>query len=246
MVRRRKTASYGVAFWLFVLVGVGVGQRWLNRVLNGLPGRPVLLEQPLSTLPKTIEDWMGGDIAIDTRIMEVAGADDYLARRYVGVSRRDSVGVYVAYASRPATMIGRHPDKSFPANGWLTRGAKIVQLMRPGGKKLECRIYYFSREDAHWEGRVVLNYFVLHGRHITDPEEFSGPQWRQPNFARDPAYYVAHVQVVAVASDASEYEQVEAATERFAAASAGNLDALLPLAGEAKSGDSIMSAEKSP
>jgi EpsI family protein len=233
MPRRQTTDSYVVGFWLIVLVGVGVGQRWLNGVLSALPDRPVQLEKPLTTLPKQIGDWRGSDIAIDARIMEVAGADDYVARRYLNEQSHELVDVYIAYASRPATMIGHHPDKCFPANGWQSQGMKTVQLHRPGGSPLDCKLYFFSREDALWEGRVVLNYFVLQGRHTSDPDEFRGPEWRGPNFARDPAFYVAQVQIVAVASDAADYERAEAAARQFATASASHVDALLPLTSNA-------------
>lgn len=229
MRRKRRTASYAVAFWLFVLVGVGMGQRWLNKLLTSVPTTPVALKRPLSTLPPRIGTWYGQDIEIDSRVMRVAGTDDHVMRRYIDELTHEEVDVFVAYTSRPANMLGHHPDKCYPLNGWQAEGNKTLSLTRSDGPPLECKVHYFSRDDVVKEGRVVLNYFVLQGKHTTEPDDFWGPKWRKPNFARDPSYYVAQVQVVSAAPTALDYERSESAVKRFAVASADEVDALLPL-----------------
>jgi len=45
---------------------------------------------------------------------------------------------------------------------------------------------------------VVLNFYILNGQITADENDFSGPFGRRPNLARDPARYVAQVQIGSV------------------------------------------------
>jgi hypothetical protein len=42
---------------------------------------------------------------------------------------------------------------------------------------------------------VVLNFYILNGQLTAEENDFSGPLGRRPNFAGDPARYVAQVQI---------------------------------------------------
>jgi hypothetical protein len=44
----------------------------------------------------------------------------------------------------------------------------------------------------------VLNFYILNGQITADEDDFSGPLGRRPNLARDPARYVAQVQISSV------------------------------------------------
>jgi len=230
--RRQYLLTAATVFWCIVLLGVGFGHRWLNRVLKADAGVPAVLKQPLSTLPMRIGSWHGYDIPIDAKVMQVAGTDDHVVRRYVHEVTGDSVDIFLAYTSRPVNMVGHYPEKCYPSNGWRADGDKTVSIPLADGKSLESVIHYFSREDVVTEGRVVLNYFVLQGKHTTQGQDFWGPKWRLPNLSRDPNYYVAQLQVVAAVPSAADYDRAESAVTRFAAVSAEEVDRLLPLTNE--------------
>lgn len=226
--RRRYSFTLLIAFWFVVLSMVGLGHRWWNK-LKAEPAAPVALEQPLATLPMRMGAWQGHEIPVDPRVMQVAGTDDHVTRRYVHEHSRDLVDVFFAYTSRPINMVGHHPEKCYPSNGWRAEGSKQITVSRSDGKPLQCNIHYFSREDVVTEGRVVLNYFVLQGKHTTQWTDFWGPKWRQPNLSRDPNYYVAQLQVVGAVPSSAEYDRAEESVTRFAAISAPYVDSILPL-----------------
>jgi hypothetical protein len=45
---------------------------------------------------------------------------------------------------------------------------------------------------------VILNFYVLNGQITADEDDFSGPFSRRPNIGRDPARYVAQIQISSV------------------------------------------------
>jgi len=241
MKRLPRTTSIwaAVGIWCLVLLGVGIANRWSFGVRTAAWSTPVVLERPLSSVPSRIGSWVGQDMPIEQRVLEVAGTDDHVNRRYVDRDSGQVVDFYLAYTARPANMLGHRPRVCYPAHGWSHVATKPDRLTLPDGTRLDCLIHHFTQERLEPVGLVVLNYYVLQGRHTTEWTSFWGPKWRRPNLARDPKFYVAQVQVVASAMVPDMWEREEEAVRRFAAVVTPHVIALLPLAEEAGEGQAV-------
>lgn len=233
--RTRNSLVSSTVFWAVILIAFGGVRRWVDAMLTTPAAAPIVLEHPLSSLPMRIGAWEGHDIPIDANVLRVAGADDHVNRMYQDVRAGAAVNLYLAYTSQPVTMLGHRPDVCYPANGWQHLATEEAEVPLADGKSLQCLIHRFTRDDPHAEGLVVLNYYVLQGRRTREWTDFWGPRWRSPNFARDPNYYVAQVQIAATAMIPAMFDRTNTAVMRFAAAVADEVDALLPPA-DAKSG----------
>lgn len=215
-------------FWSVALVGTGLTYRWFTRVTGASSPEPVMLEHPLATLPLRLGDWSGVDVPIDGRILDVAGTDDYVNRRYVEDGSNESVNFYLGYCSRPAKMLGHRPRVCYPANGWAHEKTRAESVALADGTTLDCLVHSFTRERPLRGALIVLNYYVLRGQHTTDWADFWGPKLRRPNLSRDPAFYVAQIQISCGVIMTSDYGPAEEAVKRFAAAAAPHCDAILP------------------
>jgi EpsI family protein len=230
MTRKRGELGlpWAVGLGVVLLLSAGGAHRWLSGILRRTPSTRVVLEPPLSSLPLVVGSWEGIDISIDDRVLDVAGADDYVNRRYVDRGSGQVVNLYVAYTSRPAKMLGHRPDVCYPANGWTHTTTEEDRVLLPDGQLLACLIHYFHRGEGESEGLVVLNYYMLEGKRTTQWSDFWGPQWRLPNLSRNPSYYVAQVQISSSVAPASLFERGEATVKNFAREVADEVDSLLP------------------
>ncbi len=231
--RRRRNVLAVVLFWCVILLGVGVGHRWLGRASTAALSTPVSLEKPLATLPTRIGSWKGVDVPVNERVLEVAGNDDYVNRRYFETGSRQVVDFHLAYTARPANMLGHRPGVCYPAHGWTHVATRSERVQLADGAELQCLIHRFSREQPEPEGLVVLNYYVLQGRRTTEWTGFWGPKWRRPNLSRDPNFYVAQVQVTSATMLPTVYDRAEQVVKRFAAEAAPHVSRLLPPAQKA-------------
>ncbi len=220
--------GFALAACVAVLLGGGLAHRWIDRVLEAPGTSPVVLDRPLSTLPMRLGPWEGADVPLSKRVIEVAGSDDHVYRRYFNTLTGEVVDLYVAYAARPARMLGHRPQVCFPAQGWAAAGHHPDEVPLPSGGSLPCLMHRFTRGGPGGESVVMLNYYNLAGRHVTDWTEFWGPRWRLPNLARDPRYFVAQVQISTVASDVDPPGQAEERIRRFAAEAVPGISAFWP------------------
>lgn len=230
--RTRNSLTCSAVLWVVVLLAFGGARRWIDSVLTAAPAGPIALDKPLSTLPLRLGSWVGNDVPVDPAVMRVSGADDYVNRAYRDERSGMAVNLYVGYTARPVTMLGHRPDICYPANGWLRVSKETGSIGLPRGGELECEIHEFKRDDPHAPSLVVLSYYVLQGRPTTEWTDFWGPRWRQPNFSRDPSYYVAQVQVTATVLLSSMTDRARAAVRRFAADAQAEIHALLPMTSE--------------
>ncbi|HOB75121.1 MAG TPA: EpsI family protein [Phycisphaerae bacterium] len=218
----------GVVAASVILLAGGVGQRWLEHRLAEADAAPVKLDRPLATLPLEIGSWRGVDLPMNQRLVDFAGCDDYINRRYRAEGSSESVELYVAYAARPARMLSHRPQVCYPAHGWTPRDVRRERIELPDGRGFDCLVQHFTRQQPDREAAIVLSYYVLRGKHVTDWTEFWGPKWRRPNLSRDPHFYVAQVQVSVTRKGASSLEGDEALLKDFTALVAPAIDALLP------------------
>jgi EpsI family protein len=217
-----------------VLLGGGVAHRWLDRLLIAADAMPVALRAPLSALPLEFSGWRGSDVPLDKRVIEIAGSDDHIHRRYVEEGTRNTVELYVTFVARPAKMLSHRPEVCYTAQGWTHAGARKGRVALADGMGLDYLVHRFARSRPTPDAVVVLNYYVLGGRHVVEWTDFWGPKWRLPNLSRDPSFYVAQVQISSSIGDPSSAEQVESVLERFAAEVAPKVDGLLPLVEDAE------------
>lgn len=222
---------WAVAVTIVVLLSCGLGQRYLDKLLTDADARPIALARPLSTLE--VASWQGTDIPMDERVLEVAGCDDYVRRRYTDPGTGETVDLYVSYAARPAKMLGHRPQVCYEMHGWTPGGSRRDHFGPVDGTEYGCLVHQFFKSRPGTEAAVVvLNYYVFRGRHTAEWTDFWGPGARLPNLSRDPSYYVAQVQISAGVHDESGLKQAEAAVKRFAAETVLSIRALLPEAEE--------------
>lgn len=224
---RRSRLVPVVVVWCAILLAVGVLHRWLNRgELEA--ATPMVLERPLSNLAMRIGSWEGMDVPIDQRVLEVAGNDDYVNRRYIDEEAGQFVDFHLAYTARPANMLGHRPSVCYPAQGWRHQEPHKVSVLLADGTAIDCLMHHFVREQPDYEGLVVLNYYVLQGRPTADWTDFWGPKWRRRNLTHDPNFYVAQVQIAVPVMVPALFERGENTVQRFAAIVAPLVRDLLP------------------
>jgi EpsI family protein len=231
-----RLAAALVAGALVLLVG-GAGHRWIDHELNS--AEPIRLEQPLSSLPLQLGSWRGTELKMGERVVQVAGCDDYVYRHYVDENSSRKVDLYVAYAARPAKMLGHRPEVCYPTHGWTPGQVRKESLTLADGTTLEYLIRTVSHGQRPNERMVVLNYYILEGRFATDWTDFWGPRWRMPNLSRDPSFYVAQTQVTASVPLGLSPAAAEEWVKEFAARTAREVAELFPKKGgeRERSGD---------
>jgi hypothetical protein len=181
---------------LLLLISAGVSYR----ALESLTFKTVInLPMPLNTFPVLIGNWTGIDLSIPSitqEYMKKNFADDYISRRYVNGKTQAWVDVYVVYcASRPGGMLGHQPQVCYPGNGWIHDSTEKSQFLTRQGMEIPCLIHRFHKPAPSYDESVILNFFIVNGQLDTNQEGFSGLWGRRFNLTRNPARYVAQVQI---------------------------------------------------
>jgi len=196
----RTCLVWGLAIVLLILSGVVY--RVLASRLQLAVKTPVILPVPLSAFPSEIGNWVGRDLSIPTtarEYMEKNFADDFFSRRYINSVTKAWADVYVVYcSSRPGGILGHQPRVCYPGFGWIHDSTERSQFVSQAGRQIPCLIHRFHKPAPTQDQTVVLNFYVLNGQITPDESDFSGPFGRRPNIARDPARYVAQVQISSV------------------------------------------------
>ncbi|MCF7974201.1 MAG: EpsI family protein [Phycisphaerae bacterium] len=153
----------------------------------------------LKDFPKTIYGWDGNDLEIPATTvsyMRKNFADDYFSRRYLNEGKRAWADVYVVYCtSRPASIIGHRPQVCYVNSGWISDTTELKSFTTRGGRVLPCLIHRFHRPAGSYAEIVILNFYVVNGRVLTDESEFSGLMGRKPNIGGKEAKYVSQIQI---------------------------------------------------
>lgn len=181
---------------VLLLLFFGITYRVLaSMMVNTVISLPV----PLSDFPKSIDNWKGTEQSIPTttrEYMEKNFADDYLSRRYVNNDSQDWADVYVVYcASRPGGMLGHEPRVCYPGNGWVHDTTDLSSFTTKQGRKVDCLIHRFHKPAPEYVEIIILNFYIVNGHLSTNQRGFSGFYGRKFNLARNPARYVAQVQI---------------------------------------------------
>ena len=192
----RIPVSIAWAIAVFLLISSGIAYRVLASMIVDTA---IELPVPLSEFPMTIEDWSGIEVSIPTttrEYMERNFADDFLSRHYVNSESQAWVDIYFVYcASRPGGMLGHQPQVCYPGNGWIHESTEKSQFTTRQGQEISCLIHRFHKPAPAYDEIVVLNFFIVNGKLAIDQKGFSGVLGRRFNLARNPARYVAQVQI---------------------------------------------------
>jgi len=163
---------------------------------------PISLPVPLSAFPSEIGNWVGRDVPVPTtakEYMERNFADDFLTRRYTNAATKAWADVYIVYcSSRPGGILGHRPRVCYPGFGWIHDSTERTHFILRPSQRIPCLIHRFYKPAPAHDQTVVLNFYILNGRITADENDFSGPLGRRPNIARDPARYVAQVQISSI------------------------------------------------
>lgn len=191
-----------VTVWLiwilavFLLISAGVSYRALKSLTTGTV---INLPIPLKTFPVLIGNWTGMDLSIPTitqEYMKKNFADDYISRRYINSKTQAWADVYIVYcASKPGSMLGHRPQVCYPGNGWIHDSTEKSQFLTREGREISCLIHRFHKPSPAYDETIILNFYIVNGKLATNQKGFSGFWGRRFNITKNPARYVAQVQI---------------------------------------------------
>ncbi|MBN1788200.1 MAG: EpsI family protein [Sedimentisphaerales bacterium] len=187
--------------WLLavvLLIFSGVAYRVITSRLELIVTTPIKLPVQLNDFPMHVGNWSGKDVPIPENVLRVAANDDSMNRFYINELSNRWVNIYIAYSARPRTMLGHRPRVCYVGGGWIHDSTEESSFISSSGKHVPCLIHHFHMPEPSNDQIVVLNYYILNGKIITDDHGFSGVGIRTPNIAGNPARYVAQIQISSV------------------------------------------------
>lgn len=190
-----------ITIWIvavILLIISGAGYRVLASRVKLVVETPINLPVPLSAFPIKIGSWTGRDIPLSANVQRVAGNDDFINRLYVNKSDNQWANIYIAYSSRPRTMLGHRPEVCYVGGGWIHDSTQQSQFVSAEGRAVPCLIHRFHKPAPEAAEIIVLNFYILNGQITNDESGFTGVGWRTPNIAGNPARYVAQIQISSV------------------------------------------------
>ena len=157
------------------------------------------LPLPLNTFPAVIGNWAGIELSIPTttrEYMEKNFADDFISRRYINNQNQTWTDIYIVYcASRPGGMLGHQPRVCYPGNGWIHDSTEKSHFLTRQGREIPCSVHRFHKPAPIYDEIVILNFYIVNGKLATNQRGFSSVFGRRYNLSRNPARYVAQVQI---------------------------------------------------
>ena len=134
-----------LTFWLLVAIFCASGG--YAELLRRVQPEPASTAD-FSLIPKRLDNWVGQDLELDPRTIDVLKASDHILREYVNVTTGQRIGFFVAYfkSSKEGSQI-HSPKHCLPGGGWaiLAKQNPVIQAM-----------------DRVWEA----NFFVIGKRNI--------------------------------------------------------------------------------
>ena len=199
--KRKGKIPFWFAWLLAILLLVSSGI--VYRVLASMVSNTVIsLPLDLDEFPFEIGDWIGQEVQIPTttrEYMEKNFADDYLSRRYFNIDNQEWVDLYVVYcASIPGGLLGHRPEVCYPGNGWIHDSTEKSNFTTKQGREVECLILRFHKPAPAYKETIVLNFHIVNGKLTTDQSSFQGFSGRRFNLSKNPARYVAQVQISSI------------------------------------------------
>ncbi len=187
---RRSVTIAAIAASILVLVS-GLAYRALAARLAHSGTTSPIVPEALQRLPMQIGSWTGQDVPLDEAVVRKTGTDGRINRRYSRYAGAENVGLYIAYGVTARALAPHRPEVCYVRAGWTLIDRRSVELPLEDGGKLPCSVFQFSRGGLGAEKIVVLNYFIVDGRHCGDASLLQSRAWRGSGTVD----YVAQVQI---------------------------------------------------
>jgi len=112
------------------------------------------------SLPATIGDWIGHDMAVTAKEREVLAPDTQFARKLYENFAGDEIYASIVLSGEDMTNSIHRPERCLPAQGWNVDASipHIVQM--PSGKSLEVTRLRTQRTDAPDARSLTYYWFV--------------------------------------------------------------------------------------
>ena len=178
-----------------LLVVAGTAYRLTATQINAISKPPIKLNAALVNFPLNVGNWSGSDIQISETVLKVAGNDDYLVRKYVNSETGQSINLFISFSARPSTMRSHKPENCYPGGGWIHDGSSETNVKLDSGRTLTCLMHRFHKPLPQSANVIVLNYYILDGRLVTNEDEFSALRYRMVSHTRNAKRYVTQVQI---------------------------------------------------
>jgi len=185
------------------------------RVYRLMAGKPLAPDakpvdpNALPNLSGTIGDWEEGKVVL---LEKAAGlptdANTCIHRQYSRPGRAGSVRVHAAFGVRARDLMPYRPEVWYPGDGWKPgkSGDQKIRLPLPDGSAMQCPILRFSRGEPEERKIVVVNYYIIDGKHYSDVPRPSPKAWRG-------ARGIRHITQVQITCEDSAPSAVDAATQ---------------------------------
>ncbi len=114
----------------------------------------------INAVPASIGSWRGEDLPIPHDVLDLLHPNAALHRRYTDESGH-SMELLIVQCTDARDMRGHCPDVCYPANGWLVRQVRPVQVDLPG-RPAEALEYELERQGTSgMESLFVRSFFVM-------------------------------------------------------------------------------------
>jgi EpsI family protein len=193
---------------------------WLNAAAKPMapPNRTSLRELPLE-----IAGWQGRNApALEARVLEILGADDYIVRTYSDAARASVVGLYIGYHNTQRQDASIHsPMSCLPGAGWIPVRADRVDVTSGGRTATVNRVLVQKGEEQ----QLALYWYQSQGRIVAS--EYMGKAYLFLDAIRSGRTDAGLVRIMSPVSAGQEAAAQQAAVT-FAGALLPTLDPYLP------------------
>lgn len=152
----------GARFWV-VLALLGGTAGVLNTRADHDKVAPA---ENITAMPEQFGPWMGHDLAIEDRVLDVLGKGDFLNRVYTRGDSTPSIGLFIGYFPTQRTGQAIHsPQHCLPGAGWTFESSKYASITATDGKPYQVGEYVISNGESK---QFVLYWYQSHGRSIAN------------------------------------------------------------------------------
>ena len=158
---------------LMAVLGLAAGSNSLMQSL--LMTAPVQSVIPLESIPQSLGDWQGEDVAIDDEAIRVLGAESYINRNYRGPTGT-TVGLHVASWENQETIVftPHHPNICYPGTGWTILDKRICQ-MGPGDSTHPVELMLLQKDQ---QLMVIGFWFQVGSIHFVSGRDFQNQRYQ--------------------------------------------------------------------
>ena len=143
---------------LLISAGMFLGARGEHEI--------VVPHAPEDDFPMKLGEWSGRRVPIDSQILQILGAGDFVERSYQAGFSRSPVDLFIGYFPTQRTGVSIHsPKNCLPGSGWAPIDSKYVPLPIGGTKHYEVNEYVIEKGE---QKELVLYWYQAHGRVVAN------------------------------------------------------------------------------